>query len=128
MAGTQVLQDPSYGGGLTLAQRAKPIQLQVSTAAGSTGAASGSTVDLGDVYAVSYAVVTVSNATVTAGAVQLWGSIDGTNFYQIGGTLTLVQNTVNIISAAAPARYLFTKISTSVTGGATVGATVGATG
>lgn len=53
-----------------------------------TGAITASVVDLGGIYQ-GCIVQVVGNASVSAGAVKIQGSLDGTNFYDITAAITI---------------------------------------
>jgi hypothetical protein len=66
------------------------------------------------------AVLSVTTtAGVSAGAVQLQGSIDGTHFYNLGSavTTTAASTTTQVAVSSAYSRYVRAAITTSVTGG-----------
>lgn len=72
-------------------------------------------------------LVVVTSAGVTAGDVQLQGSLDGVNFYAIGSALAVsAANTVYTGTSTTRARYFRAVVSTTITGG-TVSAWIGAT-
>lgn len=76
------------------------------------------------------AVLSVTtSAGVTAGAVQLQGSLDGTNWYDLGSatSTTAASTTTQTIVSSAYARYVRAAITTPVAGG-TVTASVAVAG
>lgn len=76
------------------------------------------------------AVLTVTTgAGVTAGAVQLQMSLDGTNFVNVGSPLSVsaANTTYSQTSTSAFGRYFRAVVSTNITGGS-VDAWVGASG
>jgi hypothetical protein len=75
-------------------------------------------------------LVVNSSAGVSAGSVQLYGSLDGTNFYTLGSAVsTSSASTVfaPVVVTSTPFRYLKAVIATTITGG-TITATVAASG
>lgn len=75
-------------------------------------------------------MVVNSSAGVSAGSVQLYGSLDGTVFYTLGSPVsTTSASTVStpVVSTSVPFRYLKAVIATTITGG-TITASVGASG
>src|SRR5271168_1492460 len=75
----------------------------------------------------SAAVISVTTtAGVSAGAVQLQGSLDGTNFFNLGSAIstTAASTTTQTVVSSAYARYFRAAISTAITGGS-VSASVG---
>jgi hypothetical protein len=85
----------------------------------------GAVIDAGEIRANSVLVVT-SNAGVTAGAVQLQGSIDTVNWFNLGAAVTTNAASTTfppVAVAASPVRALRAKITTAVVGG-TVSAAV----
>jgi hypothetical protein len=73
-----------------------------------------------------HTIVAVTSAGVSAGGVQLQGSLDGVSWYPIGAALpTAAASTVFQQSTASiPARFVRATISTAITGG-TVTCTIG---
>lgn len=96
----------------------------VSLAAASALNTNGTAIDSGEIRSNSILVV-LSSAGVTAGAVQLQGSIDGTNWYNLGAAVTVnAANTVFTVAVAnTPTRLLRARITTAIVGG-TVSANV----
>lgn len=96
----------------------------VSLAAASALNTNGTAIDAGEVRASSILVVATS-AGVSAGAVQLQGSLDGVNWYNLGTPLTTNAASAVFSQAQAntPTRLLRARISTAIVGG-TVTATV----
>lgn len=84
-----------------------------------------------DALAVRSAAVmqTTSSAGVSAGAVQLQGSLDGTAWFNLGSAVTTsaASTTTQTVVSSAYARYFRAAITTAITGG-TVTVSVGATG
>jgi hypothetical protein len=75
-------------------------------------------------------MVVSSGAGVSAGSVQMQGSLDGTNWYNLGSAVsTTTASTVfaPVIVNATAARFVRASIATAITGG-TVSATVGLSG
>jgi hypothetical protein len=96
----------------------------------SLGAASavgpGTVLDAGGCLS-NHAMVVTSSAGVTAGAVQLQGSLDGSTWFNMGNPVsTTTANTTftPIVVSDQPVRYLRANITTLITGG-TVTAVVG---
>jgi hypothetical protein len=78
----------------------------------------------------SAAVLSVTtSAGVTAGDVQLEGSLDGTHWFNLGSALstTAASTTTQTVVSSAYARYVRAAITTAITGG-TVTASVGVAG
>jgi hypothetical protein len=72
-------------------------------------------------------LVVVTGTGVSAGDVQLEGSLDGTHFYPIGSALAVnAASTVFTQAGTVPARFFRAVISTAITGG-TVDAWIGVT-
>lgn len=89
----------------------------VSIKAGASNTGPGAIVDLGNVRQVTGMVVTTS-AGVSAGSVQLTGSVDGVNFYNIGAAIsTTAASTTTGQSAIGLARYLQAVIASAIVGG-----------
>lgn len=75
-------------------------------------------------------LVVTSGAGVSAGSVQLQGSLDGTNWYNLGSAVsTTTASTVftPVIVTATAARFVRANVATAITGG-TVSASVGLSG
>lgn len=74
-------------------------------------------------------MVVVSGNGVSAGAVQLQGSLDGSNWFNIGSAVTTsAADTISTpVTGTIPCRYLRASITTAITGG-TVSAWVAAAG
>ena len=73
------------------------------------------------------AVMSVTtSAGVTAGSVQLQGSLDGTNFFNVGSAVstTTANTTTAVVATNAMVRYARAAIVTAITGGS-VSASVG---
>ena len=85
-----------------------------------TAISSGTVYDLG-YLSRDFTFVGTSSATLTAGVVRLFGSIDNTNFVQIGSDITLATDfpsaTSKAYTGAVDARYFRADITTTVTGG-----------
>lgn len=85
-----------------------------------TAISSGAVYDLG-YLSRDYTFVGTSSATLTAGVVRLFGSIDNTNFVQIGTDITLSTDFPSALSksytGATDYRYFRADITTTVTGG-----------
>ena len=89
---------------------------QSSLAAGSTTGA-GSQLDNSGVFA-NHTLVTITTAGITAGAVQLQGSLDNINWVNLGTPITLTASSVQTASVAnAPFQWVRANVSTTVTGG-----------
>lgn len=90
----------------------------VSLAAQSALNTLGTVVDAGEIRANSILVV-VTSAGVTAGAVQLLGSIDNVNWYALGAPVTTnTASTVFTVPVAnTPTRSLRARITTAIVGG-----------
>jgi hypothetical protein len=88
----------------------------------------GTALDGGVVRANAVIAVTTS-AGVSAGAVQLQGSLDGVNFYNLGSAVstTTASTTTAVLVQNAYARYVRAAITTVITGG-TVTVSVGVNG
>lgn len=73
-----------------------------------------------------HTIQAVTSAGVSAGAVQLQGSLDGVNWFNIGAALTTATPTTVFQQSTTglPARFVRATISTVITGG-TVTVTVG---
>ena len=85
------------------------------------GTPTGSVVDLGVVFTTPIAVV-VAGAGVSAGVVDLEGSLDGVNFYKIASSAALAApGTFPVVATDAtgpiPARYLRCRVSVATVGG-----------
>jgi hypothetical protein len=75
-------------------------------------------------------MVVTSSAGVSAGSVQLQGSLDGVSYYNLGSAVsTTTASTVftPVIVTATGARYVRANVATAITGG-TVSASVGLSG
>jgi hypothetical protein len=85
-----------------------------------TAVSSGAVYDLG-YLSRDYTFVGTSSATLTAGVVRLFGSIDGTAFVQIGTDITLSTDfpsaTSKAYTGSTDYRYFRADITTTVTGG-----------
>lgn len=91
-------------------------QGQLSLPAGSTTGA-GTGLDNGGSCA-NHTLVTISSAGISAGAVQLQGSVDNVNWANIGTPLTLTASTVQATNATgSPFQFVRANVSTGVTGG-----------
>ena|SRR6185312_358626 len=90
---------------------------QLSLPAGSTTGAGPSVLDNGGA-AANHTLVTIASAGVSAGAVQLQGSLDNVNWANLGTPLTLTASTVQTTSVAgAPFQFIRANVSTNLTGG-----------
>lgn len=99
--------------------------VQSLTAASATSATS--TVLDGVVMRTNSTLVVVTGAGVSAGAVTIQGSLDGTNWYAIGSALSVsAANTLYHQTGTVPARFFRAVVSTTVTGG-TLSAFIGVT-
>jgi hypothetical protein len=75
-------------------------------------------------------MVVTSSAGVSAGSVQLQGSLDGTNWYSLGSAVTTSTASTTfapVVVTGAFTRYVRANIATAITGG-TVTVTVGING
>jgi hypothetical protein len=75
-------------------------------------------------------MVVNSSAGVSAGSVQLYGSLDGTVFYALGSAVSTSSASTTftpVVTTSTPFRYLKAVIATTITGG-TITASVGASG
>ena len=89
---------------------------QISLAAGSTTGA-GTGYDNSGVYA-NHTLVTIGSAGISAGAVQLQGSLDNVNWVNLGTPITLTASTVQVTNVAStPFQFIRANVSTNVTGG-----------
>jgi hypothetical protein len=100
------------------------VQPAVSINAGA-GVANGAAMDNKSCRA-NHTMAAVTSAGVSAGTVQLQGSLDGNNWFNIGAPVnTNAAGTVFPLSAGAtPARFVRAQITVAITGG-TVTVTVG---
>lgn len=77
-----------------------------------------------------YTFVITSSATLTAGVIRLFGSIDNTSFVQIGSDITCSTDfpsaTSKAYSGATNYRYLRADITTTITGGTVTAKILGA--
>lgn len=72
-------------------------------------------------------LVVVTGAGVSAGAVKIQASMDGTNWYAVGSPLSVsAANTVYTQAGTVPGRYFRALVSTTITGG-TITAWIGVT-
>jgi hypothetical protein len=96
------------------------------TAKSATGP--GSVLDGLAVRANAVMVVTTS-AGVSAGSVQLQGSLDNSNWFNLGSAVstTAASTTTQVVVTGAYARYVRANVATAITGG-TVAASVGVSG
>jgi hypothetical protein len=97
------------------------------TAVSSTG---GGTALDGAVIRPNATMVVVSSAGVSAGSVQLQGSLDGTNWFSLGSAVTTsTASTVfaPVVVTNALTRFVRANVATAITGG-TISATVGVSG
>jgi|SRR6516164_818420 hypothetical protein len=97
------------------------------TAASSTGG--GSVLDGLSLRTIAAMVVT-SSAGVSAGSVQLQGSLDSVNWYSLGSAVSTTSASTTftpVIVTGTATRYVRANIATAITGG-TVTATVGVNG
>jgi hypothetical protein len=91
-----------------------------------SAAGSGAVLDAGDCMS-DHTMVVTSSAGVTAGAVQLQGSLDGVNWFNLGSavsTTTASTTFAPVVISNQPVRFLRANITTAITGG-TVTAVVG---
>jgi hypothetical protein len=75
-------------------------------------------------------LVVNSSAGVSAGSVQLYGSLDGTAFYTLGSAVSTASASTTftpVVVSNVPFRYLKAVIATAITGG-TISASVAASG
>lgn len=77
---------------------------------------------------LNHCMAVTTSAGVSAGVVQLQGSLDGTNWYNFPATSSVTTNTATttflVTPPACPARYVRAAITTIITGG-TITAVVG---
>jgi hypothetical protein len=72
-------------------------------------------------------LVVVTGTGVSAGAVKIQGSLDGSNWYAIGSALAVsAASTVYTQAGTVPARFFRAVVSTAITGG-TLDAWIGVT-
>lgn len=123
-AGQNCVVEDNGDGSVTPHVRLDGSQPVASLTTVSTDPAAGpASLDNGQVRA-NHTMVVVTGPGVTAGSVQLQGSLDGTNWFSIGSAVsTASANTVYSVSATAPARYVRAHIATNITGG-TISASV----
>jgi hypothetical protein len=79
----------------------------------------GAVMDNGGCFS-NHTMVVTSSAGVSAGAVQLAGSLDGTNWFNLGSavsTSTASTTFAPVVISNQPVRYLRTQITTAITGG-----------
>lgn len=84
----------------------------------------------GGVCRVNHGLVVTTSAGVNAGVVQLEGSFDGVNWFNMPGTASITTSaasTTSAISVSGIARFLRAAITTIISGG-TVSAFVGSAG
>jgi hypothetical protein len=74
-------------------------------------------------------IAVTTSAGVSAGSVQLQGSLDGVNFFDLGSPVstTAASTTTQVVVSNAYARYVRANVGTSITGG-TISASVGLSG
>jgi hypothetical protein len=114
-------------GNATQAYTSGVVPLKSLSAVSSTGG--GTALDGLAVRAVAVMVVS-SSAGVSAGSVQLQGSLDGTNWYSLGSAVsTSSASTVftPVVVSSAYSRYVRANVATGITGG-TITALVGLSG
>lgn len=78
-----------------------------------TGAIAGSVIDLGAIYQGCICQV-IGNASVSAGALKIQGSLDGTNFYDITAAITVPTSATNTPVQSHPTAGQ-TQTSTNIT-------------
>jgi hypothetical protein len=92
----------------------------VTSLSAATAVSTGTVYDLG-YLSRDYTFVGTSSATLTAGVVRLFGSIDNTNFVQIGTDITASTDfpsaTSKAYSGSTDYRYFRADITTLITGG-----------
>lgn len=97
-----------------------PSTSAVNNFTGASGLTTGVVYDLG-YLSRDYTFVGNSSATLTAGVVRLFGSIDNSNFVQIGTDITLATDFPSAIAKAYTGstdyRYFRADVTTTVTGG-----------
>jgi hypothetical protein len=66
-----------------------------------------------------HVLVVTTSSGVSAGAVQLLGSLDGVNWYDLGSPVSTSAEsaTTAVLVANSPAQYLCAAITTAITGG-----------
>lgn len=74
-------------------------------------------------------MVVTTSAGVSAGSVQLQGSLDNVNWYSLGSAVTTsaASTTTSVIVTGTATRFVRANVATAITGG-TVSATVGLSG
>ncbi|TPG31757.1 hypothetical protein [Mycolicibacterium hodleri] len=74
-------------------------------------------------------LVVTTSAGVSAGSVQLQGSLDNVNWYSLGSAVTTsaASTTTQVVVASAYSRFVRANVATAITGG-TVAASVGLSG
>ena len=91
---------------------------QLSLPAGTTTGA-GTVLDNGG-CAANHTAFTVTSSGVSAGAVQLQGSLDNVNWANLGSALTLTASSAQSVSVSgAPFQFIRANVSTNVVGGTT---------
>jgi len=104
-------------GAVTVSPTAPAVVTSLNAA---TAISSGTVYDLG-YLSRDYTFVGTSSATLTAGVVRLFGSIDNTNFVQIGSDISCTADFTAAVSKAYTGatnyRYLRADITTTITGG-----------
>ena len=84
----------------------------------------GTVIDLGGTHS-NHSMVVTTSAGVSAGSVALQGSLDGTNWVNLGTAVTTNAASTSFLASVSgvPMRYLAANVATGITGG-TVSATV----
>lgn len=108
---------------------ASPFSFSIAAGTG-TGAIAGSVVDNGALYP-GYLAQVVGNASVTAGAVKLQGSLDGVNWYDLTAATTIPTTAANTALQGYPtsaqeatqnlitgSRFMRLNVTTATTGAA----------
>lgn len=83
----------------------------------------GTTLNVGGAVAKTYIATNTGASALTAGAVQMQGSNDGTNWVDTGSVLTITTlaagATVTVTTDTQPWKYLRPRVSTTITTGGT---------
>lgn len=94
----------------------------LSIPAGSTATTTTTTALDNERLRLNHVLVVLAAAGTTAGVVQLQGSLDGSNWVQLGTTVTLTAAGTSLVSVSGiPMRFVRGVISTTVVGGSVTG-------
>lgn len=114
---------------VTSATVAPATQTAFTTLSAASGLTTGTVYDLGSLSR-DYTFVITSSATLTAGVIRLFGSIDNAAFVQIGTDISATADfpsaTSKAYSGATDYRYLRADITTAITGGTVTAKVMGA--